>query len=257
MRWFEASPAGRLRRATSPSSMQHASKGPTYIEPPLRGTHSNDLATHPGGLELAFYQGLLVELRRFELLTSCMPGGSTSTRVHPRRSPSLRVPASPPGIPVRCGTLCCTQRWVNYRPRKWRYLSLPTCPKTSSPAPVDVWHASSLRGSRRARPPLLPSGVGRHAYLRYEAGLLSLTVPRHVIARCCRSEAVIMYHRRAAVLSTTRRRRTGGLAVPYINTEKTDISDIYLMSREMAASDLSTGRPVPALPLGTVLACSL
>ncbi len=38
-----------------------------------------------------------VELRRFELLTSCMPGGSTSTRVHPRRSPSLRVPASPLG----------------------------------------------------------------------------------------------------------------------------------------------------------------
>jgi hypothetical protein len=38
-----------------------------------------------------------VELRRFELLTSCIPsGGSTSTHVHPRTSPSLPVPASPP-----------------------------------------------------------------------------------------------------------------------------------------------------------------
>jgi hypothetical protein len=38
-----------------------------------------------------------VELSGLEPLTSCMPsGGSTSTRVHPRRSPSSRVPASPP-----------------------------------------------------------------------------------------------------------------------------------------------------------------
>jgi hypothetical protein len=40
---------------------------------------------------------LLVELSGLEPLTSCMPsGGSTSTRVHPCRSPSSRVPASPP-----------------------------------------------------------------------------------------------------------------------------------------------------------------
>ena len=39
---------------------------------------------------------LPVELRRFELLTSCMPSaGSTSTHVYPRRSPSRSVCASP------------------------------------------------------------------------------------------------------------------------------------------------------------------
>ena len=40
---------------------------------------------------------LCVELSGLEPLTSCMPsGGSTSTRVHTRRSPSSRVPARPP-----------------------------------------------------------------------------------------------------------------------------------------------------------------
>src|SRR5580693_6963366 len=50
-----------------------------------------------------------VELRRFELLTSCLPsGGSTSTRVHPRRSPSSCVPARPP-LSVCVAVLpCCT-----------------------------------------------------------------------------------------------------------------------------------------------------
>jgi hypothetical protein len=38
-----------------------------------------------------------VELSGLEPLTSCMPSvGSTSACVHPRRSPSSRVPASPP-----------------------------------------------------------------------------------------------------------------------------------------------------------------
>ena len=50
-----------------------------------------------------------VELRRFELLTSCMPsGGRTSTRVHLCRSPSSPVPMRPP-LSTRVAVLpCCT-----------------------------------------------------------------------------------------------------------------------------------------------------
>ena len=50
-----------------------------------------------------------VELSGLEPLTSCMPsGGSTSTRVHPCRSPSSPVPARPP--PSACVAVlpCCT-----------------------------------------------------------------------------------------------------------------------------------------------------
>jgi len=50
-----------------------------------------------------------VELSGLEPLTSCMPsGGSTSTRVHPCRSPSLHVPARPP-LSMHVAVLsCCT-----------------------------------------------------------------------------------------------------------------------------------------------------
>jgi hypothetical protein len=50
-----------------------------------------------------------VELRRFELLTSCMPSvGSTSAHVHPRRSPSPHVPARPPLSACVAVLSCCT-----------------------------------------------------------------------------------------------------------------------------------------------------
>jgi len=50
-----------------------------------------------------------VELSGLEPLTSCMPsGGSTSTHVHPCRSPSSRVPASPPASGWVAVLPCCT-----------------------------------------------------------------------------------------------------------------------------------------------------
>jgi hypothetical protein len=52
---------------------------------------------------------LLVELSGLEPLTSCMPShGSTSTRVYPCRSPSSRVPASPPASAPVAVLSCCT-----------------------------------------------------------------------------------------------------------------------------------------------------
>jgi hypothetical protein len=51
----------------------------------------------------------LVELSGLEPLTSCMPSvGSTSTRVHPRRSPSSPVPARPPPSACVAVLSCCT-----------------------------------------------------------------------------------------------------------------------------------------------------
>jgi hypothetical protein len=51
----------------------------------------------------------LVELSGLEPLTSCMPsGGSTSTRIHLCRSPSSRVPASPPASAPVAVLSCCT-----------------------------------------------------------------------------------------------------------------------------------------------------
>src|SRR5512142_1984414 len=63
-----------------------------------------------------------VELRRFELLTSCMPSvGGTSPRVHPRRSPSSYVPTSPPGScphkSARVRVSCCTSVLYRCHPR--------------------------------------------------------------------------------------------------------------------------------------------
>ena len=50
-----------------------------------------------------------VELSGLEPLTSCMPsGGSTSTRIHLCRSPSSRVPASPPASAPVAVLSCCT-----------------------------------------------------------------------------------------------------------------------------------------------------
>ena len=50
-----------------------------------------------------------VELSGLEPLTSCMPsGGRTSTRVHPCRSQSSRVPASPPVSRCVAVLPCCT-----------------------------------------------------------------------------------------------------------------------------------------------------
>jgi hypothetical protein len=63
------------------------------------------------GLKLCPDLQLLVELSGLEPLTSCMPsGGSTSTRVHPRRSPSSRVPASSPASAPVAVLSCCTHR---------------------------------------------------------------------------------------------------------------------------------------------------
>jgi hypothetical protein len=79
-----------------------------------------------------------VKLRRFELLTSCMPsGGSTSTRVHPCRSPSSRVSARPP--PSMCVAVlpCCTRPPAGSVPRHRGQHALlpPHCgvPATSPP----------------------------------------------------------------------------------------------------------------------------
>jgi hypothetical protein len=50
-----------------------------------------------------------VELSGLEPLTSCMPsGGSTSTRVHTRRSPSSRIPVRPRGSAPVAVLTCCT-----------------------------------------------------------------------------------------------------------------------------------------------------
>jgi hypothetical protein len=47
--------------------------------------------------------------KRAQPLTSCMPsGGSTSTHVHPRRSPSSRVPTRPPLSACVAVLPCCT-----------------------------------------------------------------------------------------------------------------------------------------------------
>jgi hypothetical protein len=52
-----------------------------------------------------------VELRRFELLTSCMPSsGNPSTRVCSRRSPSRRVHQGPPASRPVAVLPCCTTR---------------------------------------------------------------------------------------------------------------------------------------------------
>jgi hypothetical protein len=66
----------------------------------------------PDGPQICPDLVLLVELRRFELLTSCMPvslGGSTSTHVHPRRSPSPCVPTRPPPSVCVAVLPCCTR----------------------------------------------------------------------------------------------------------------------------------------------------
>jgi hypothetical protein len=74
---------------------------------------------YPDGLKSWPDLVLLVEASGLEPLTSCMPsGGSTSTRVHPCRSPSSRVPASPHTV-----LLLCYRSRVAVR--KKRSISLP------------------------------------------------------------------------------------------------------------------------------------
>jgi hypothetical protein len=69
-------------------------------------------APQAGTLIRSVFENLLltwVELSGLEPLTSCMPsGGSTSTRVHPRRSPSSPVPARPPLSMYVAVLPCCT-----------------------------------------------------------------------------------------------------------------------------------------------------
>ena len=61
------------------------------------------------GWKLRSHLGKLVELRGFEPRTSCMPSaGSTSARVHPRRSPSRNVRTSPPESGPVAVLSCCT-----------------------------------------------------------------------------------------------------------------------------------------------------
>src|SRR5450755_3443329 len=60
-------------------------------------------------LKLGFDLGKRVELWGFEPQTSCMPyNGTTSTRVHRRRSPSQDVRTSPPGSRAVAVLSCCT-----------------------------------------------------------------------------------------------------------------------------------------------------
>ena len=98
-----------------------------------------------------------VELRRFELLTPCMPsGGSTSTCVH-RPSPQVTVPVSArqsPGIRTRCGTS------LLYSPTgRWR--------SGASPA------AACLSISSRAFPPPLPPEKAFWCTERFSSGGLA------------------------------------------------------------------------------------
>jgi hypothetical protein len=61
-----------------------------------------------------------VELSGLEPLTSCMPSvGSTSTRVHPCRSPSSRVPASPPASGCVAVLPCCTAAIPAQEDQSW------------------------------------------------------------------------------------------------------------------------------------------
>ena len=66
-----------------------------------------------------------VELRGLEPLTPCLQTtGSTSTRVHPRRSPSSRVPAKPPASTPVAVLPCCTHTSLSVR--AWLCLR-PSC----------------------------------------------------------------------------------------------------------------------------------
>ena len=73
-----------------------------------------------------------VELRRFELLTSCMPSsGNPSTRVCSRRSPSRRVhpvPASGPVAVLPCCTIRCPSPMSRATPRPH------TAPRAAAPS---------------------------------------------------------------------------------------------------------------------------
>src|SRR6266542_2761348 len=69
-----------------------------------------------------------VELSALDLLTSCMPSpGSTSTRVHPRRSPSLSVHPQPSKSPHVAVLSCCIFRQVHSRPETLRYSPHAPC----------------------------------------------------------------------------------------------------------------------------------
>jgi hypothetical protein len=86
------------RRSRPGPPLAHWCLGPG-IPATVGGNLAHGLGHGPIGALVNAWPALALaslELRRFELLTSCMPGGSTSTRVYPCRSPSSHVPTSAP-----------------------------------------------------------------------------------------------------------------------------------------------------------------
>ncbi len=92
-----------------------------------------------------------VELRRFELRTSCMPSaGSTSTAVRLRRSPSRAVHRSaPPSTPVAV-LECCTHYNASNPVRR----SLEPVPGASPGGVPPAWSATAPLGAALRRPGL-------------------------------------------------------------------------------------------------------
>ena len=102
----------RLKGSGAVTGIRGLSSSPRQRKIPIR-TH----VRRPDGPPLLYFAAVLscsicsnyasdqAELRRFELLTSCMPsGGRTSPRVYVRRSSSSLVPCPTTPVRVSCGT---------------------------------------------------------------------------------------------------------------------------------------------------------